>query len=563
MNQRHLFTLIAFFGAVGAIHSGGCGVTGDPANISGKTESPAPSSAAPTASAATSFADVTKAAGITYRWSVAGNRPLNILQTIGNGAGFFDHDGDGNLDLLLVGPKTALYRGDGKGIFTDVSAEVGLNSLKGNFLGCAIGDYDNDGYSDIYLSAYRGGALLRNRQGKGFEDVSKRAGIPPQAWGTSTAFADFNGDGLLDLYVGNYVDFGPKTEPQLCDNNGIKSACGPRFYKPIKSKLYLGGPSGVFRDVTNRWDAHLVEGKNLGVSVADFDGNGKVSLAIANDEMPGDLLHNRGEKFENIGKTSGTAYDDNGNVHGGMGIDWGDYNNDGKLDLVVATFQNETKNIYHNDGENLFTDKSAMLGMAPATPLVTFGIKWFDYDNDGYLDLILASGHVQDNISEIDKTASYKQPTMLFRNNGAERFEDVTSRIEESGRRPIVGRGLAVGDYDNDGKVDALVVDSEGTPILLHNETPDAGNAITLSLVGKKSNRDGYGARIVASVDGKQIVRRCGSDGSYLSSSDKRVHIGLGTAPSAKTVTVYWPSGKKSELKDVAPGKTVTVREPD
>jgi hypothetical protein len=504
---------------------------------------------------------VTKEAGINYKWTVQGKRPLNILQTIGNGCAFLDYDGDGNLDILLVGPRVALYKGDGKGHFTDVSSETGIASLKGNFLGCAVGDYDNDGYEDIYLTAYRGGVLLHNQQGKRFEDVTKRAGIPPQEWGTSAAFADFNGDGYLDLYIANYVDFGPKTDPQLCNNSGVMSSCGPRYYNAIKGKLYLGGPSGVFRDVTKQWKVHLVEGKNLGVSVADYDGTGKVSLAIANDEMPGDLLSNKGGTFENIGKTSGTAYDDSGNVHGGMGVDWGDYDNDGKMDLAIATFQNEAKNIFHNDGEGLFTDKSAMLGMAPATPFVTFGIKWFDYDNDGFLDLVLANGHVQDNISAIDKTAQYRQPTMIFHNIGAERFEDVSARIDASGRRPIVGRGLAVGDYDNDGKVDVLVVDSEGEPILLHNEVPNVGNVLRITLVGKKSNRDGLGARVIATVGGKKIVRRCGTDGSYMSASDKRVYIGIGTANTADTVTVFWPSGKKTTLQNVAAGKPLTITE--
>ena len=493
------YAISAVFGVVACLSAAGCNTK--PASPDAKTL-PSASTTVPTATGATSpvrdvvFREVTKEAGITYKWTVGGNRPLTILQTIGNGAGFLDYDNDGNLDILLVGPQVALYKGDGKGHFTDVSEATGLSKLSGHFLGCAVGDYDNDGYPDIYITAYRGGVLLHNLQGKRFDDVTKRAGIAPQPWGTSCAWGDVNGDGYLDLFVGNYVNFGPTTEPQLCDNNGIKSACGPRFYKPEKSHLYLGGPSGTFRDVTNTWKAHEVEGKSLGATFADFDNKGKISLAVANDEMPGDLLANKGGKFENIGKTSGVAYDDSGNVHGGMGADWGDYDNDGKLDLVVGTFQNESKNIYHNDGDGLFTDKSAMLGMAPATPSVTFGIKWLDFDNDGYLDVMLANGHVQDNIADIDKTASYKQPTLLFRSSGAERFEDFSGALDEAARRPIVGRGLCIGDYDNDGKMDAIVVDSEGTPLLLHNEDKTAGNAVLIALVGKKSNRDGYGARV-------------------------------------------------------------------
>jgi hypothetical protein len=317
-----------------------------------------------------------------------------------------------------------------------------------------------------------------------------------------------------------------------------------------------------FRDVTQQWNAHEVEGKSLGATFADYDNSGRVSLAIANDEMPGDLLSNEGGKFKNVGKTSGTAYDDSGSVHGGMGTDWADYDNDGKMDLAVATFQNEAKNIYHNDGDGLFTDKSAMLGMAPSTPYVTFGIKWLDYDNDGWPELILANGHVQDNIADIDKTASYKQPVQLYHSQEGQRFDDVSATLlDAAARRPIVGRGLAIGDYDNDGKVDILVVDSEGTPLLLHNETPNAGHYLSLTLVGAKSNRDGYGARVVVEAGGKKRMGRCGTDGSYLSASDRRVHFGLGSAATADTVTVYWPSGKKDVLKAVAADKNVTVRE--
>jgi hypothetical protein len=515
-----------------------------------------------TSAGGNAFRDVTKEAGISYTWTAPGKRPLNILQTIGNGCAFLDYDNDGNLDILLVGPKMALYKGDGTGKFTDVSQETGMSALQGYFLGCAVGDYNNDGFVDIYLTAYRGGALLQNQSGKAFTDVSKSAGIPPQQWGTSASFADINGDGYLDLFVGNYVIFGPDTDPQLCDNQGVKTSCGPRFYKPEQSAFFMGSATGKFTDVTKQWKAHMVEGKALGIAVADYDGSGKQHIAIANDEMPGDLLQNKGQGFENVGKMSGTAYDDAGNVHGGMGIDWGDYDNDGKTDLVVGTFQNEPKNIYHNDGEGLFTDRSAMLGMAPATPWVTFGIKWLDYDNDGFLDVLLANGHVQDNIAEIEKTNTYRQMPQLFRNEAGERFTEVTTTaIDESGRRPIVGRGLAIGDYDNDGKMDALLVDSEGSPVLLHNETPNTGNWLSVKLVGSKSNKDGIGARVEVMAGGKTYLRHCTTDGSYMSASDKRVHIGLGSVSLCEMVTVHWSSGKKTVIKEVPTNKPLTVEE--
>ncbi len=544
--------------------SGTTGGNGDSPGVgsSSKSQNASPGALANGDAAGPVFREVAKASGLNYEWRPKGTRPLNILGTIGNGCAFLDYDNDGKLDILLVGSSVALFQGDGAGHFKDVTAETNLATLKGYFLGCTVGDYDNDGYDDIYLTAYRGGALLHNRKGQGYEDVSVAAGIPAHPWSCSAAFTDINGDGYLDLFIGGYVKFGPDTDPQLCTNNGHKTSCGPRFYQPETSHLYLGGPNGKFKDITQSWNAHLVEGKTLGVATADYDGAGKISLALANDEMPGDLLANRGGKFENIGKNSGTAYDENGGVHGGMGVDWGDYDNDGRIDLVVATFQNEPKNIYHNDGDDLFTDKSAMLGMAPATPSLTFGIKWLDFNNDGYLDLILANGHVQDNISDIDKTTTYKQSVQLFQNHKGERFEDISaSSLDEGSRRPIVGRGLATGDYDNDGKIDVLIVDSEGTPLLLHNETVNAGNALAIRLVGSKANRNGYGARVEVTVGGQKMLRQCSPCGSYMSSSDSRVHFGLGSATVADTVTVHWPNGASSALKNVPANKPLTVRE--
>ena len=540
----------------------GCPTKGTPTEPASPAASPTTDHEPPTASrsAGISFRTVTKEAGIAYRWQPSGTRPLTILGTIGNGVAFLDYDGDGNLDILLVGPKVALYKGDGKGHFTDVSATTGMDKLKGDFRGCAVGDIDNDGFPDIYLTAYRGGALLHNEGGKSFRDITARSGIASQPFGTASAFGDINGDGFLDLYIGNYVVFGPNAQPQLCENNGFKGACGPRFYDPEKGHIYLGGPGMKFRDVTKIWDAHLVEGKSLGAAFADYDSSGKLSLALSNDEMPGDLLQNHGSKFENVGKISNTAYSDQGSVHGGMGVDWGDYNNDGKLDLAVATFASEQKSVYRNDGDNLFTDSSAILGLAAANPYVAFGLKWLDYDNDGYLDLVIANGHVQDNIADSDKTMTYRQPAQLFHNQAGQRFEDVTaSAFDEIARRPLVGRGLAIGDYDNDGKIDILIADSEGEPLLLHNQTAVKGSEESGNhWIGFKlsqptgGNRDAYGATVIIEAGGRKMMRHCHADGSYMSSSDPRALVGLGDAKIANKVTIRWTDGKTDTFANVA-----------
>lgn len=513
------------------------------------------------------FHNRTLDAGLNYQWKAVGSRPLNILGTIGNGCAFLDYDGDGNQDILLIGSPCALYKGDGKGKFADVSAQTGIASLSGRYLGVAVGDINGDARPDLYVTAYRGGALLQNEGGT-FRDVTKAAGLPSQPWTTSATFLDANGDGSLDLYVGNYVQFGPNTDPQLCESGGLKTACGPRYYDPASGALYLGNGKGGFRDTTKAAGiaylkksaeaiatAAKLSGKSLGVASADFDNSGSIGLALANDEMPGDLLQNKGRgRFENIGQLSGTAYDRNGGMHGGMGIDWGDVNNDGKLDLFVGTFQNEAKCLYLNQGDGLFDEQSDRYSLAPARPYVTFGSKFLDFDNDGYLDLLIANGHVQDNIDQVDKSATYRQPTLLLRNEGGERYEDASARLSEDARRPVVGRGLAVGDYDNDGKVDGLVVDSEGAPLLLHNEGK-AGNWIGFRLSQPDGNRLSYGAVVTVKAGDKTYVRHCRADGSYMSSSDPRVHVGLGDAKAVASVTVRWPGGKTESFGAPAPGQ--------
>lgn len=544
--------------------AGGCRTPETPAGAS----TPVPTPAATATSAR--FREVAKEAGLSYKWEVVGKRPLNILQTIGNGCAFLDYDGDGNLDILLVGTHPALFKGDGKGKFTDVSAQTGVGKLAGHYLGCAVGDYDGDGRPDVYLSAYRGGTLLRNDGGKGFADVTAASGMKPQLWGTSCGWADLDGDGKLDLYVANYADFGPKTVPQMCkfgteSHGDVLSSCGPRYYKGIKGVAFHNLGGGKFADATQAWGMTTHTGRGLGVAFADADGDGKPSLAVTNDEAAGDLFSPSGKTFENIGAASGVAYDRDGKVHGGMGTDWGDYNNDGRLDLFVATFRNEAKSLYRNDGSRSFTDVSYPTGVGRAAlPYVSFGTKFFDADNDGWLDLILASGHVQDNIKIIENT-DYPQKTVFLRNENGN-FADVSDASGVGALPPIVGRGLATGDYDNDGRVDVLVVDSEGSPLLLHNETSiPSGAPNWVGFACKtKTGSDALGAVLTLETDGKpgKLVRQCQTAGSYLSASDARVHFGLGQlATKIKRLTIRWPSGKTETVENIDAGHYHTLRE--
>ena len=514
------------------------------------------------------FADVADKAGLRYQWTVPGTRPLNILQTIGNGCAFLDYDNSGNLSVLLVGTDhVALFKGDGKGHFADVSHAMGLDTLRGHFLGCAVGDYDGDGYDDIYISGYRAGLLLHNEGGKRFQDVTMAAGLKMQPWGTSAAWAQsVPGSGRLDLFVANYAVFGPSSQ-QLCPSHGVQTSCGPRYYTPLKGVLYRNLGGGRFADVSKAAGIPATNGRGLGVAWAPLEPGEAPSLAISNDEMAGDLLRpdtKNAAHYTNIGPEAGTAFDRDGQIHGGMGTDWGDYSGEGRLDLFVATFQGEAKSLYHNDGAGQFTDVTYRTGLAATTiPHVAFGCKLFDYDNDGHLDVVIANGHVQDNIAAIDSSTTYKQPLQLFHNSGATplTFDDVSAQGGPAFAQPLVGRGLAVGDYDNDGKQDILVVDSEGKPLLLHNEVPSAGHWLGVRLIGTQSNRDGIGALVTATVGGHKLLRLCHTDGSYLSASDKRVHFGLGAATVMDGLSIRWPSGLMQTVKVPAVDKYITVTE--
>jgi enediyne biosynthesis protein E4 len=509
------------------------------------------------------FVDVASQDGLDYRWTITGPRPLDILQGIGNGCAFLDYNNDGNLDILLVGPKLALYKGDGNGHFTDVTHATGLDTIHGHFLGCAVGDYDNDGYEDIYLTAYRGGVLLHNEHGARFVDVTPSSGIKPQPWGTSAAWIDADNDGKLDLYIGDYIDFGPETKPRLCPYDNVMGACAPKAYNPIKGVMYRNMGNGKFENVTSAWNLSCASGDNLGVAPAETGGR-YPTIALANDLKAGNLLQFDGRQFHDIAVGAGTAYDDDGKALSGMGIDWGDYDDDGRLDFAVGTYTRETKLIYHNDGNDSFTDESASLGIAQAAiPYVTFGVKWVDVDNDGWLDLVLANGHVVDNIALADPNVSYKQPTVLFYNQRGSHFQDISSALIGDAGRPIVGRGLAVGDFLNNGKMDILVVDGEGAPLLLQNETPQVGHWLEFNLIGTKSNRDGQGAMISVAAGPLRLLGQCSTSGSYMSASDKRVHFGLGGSAVAQKVSVHWPNGVTDTYKDVPGDKIVTLREGD
>ena len=494
---------------------------------------------------------MTSEAGITFQNGHQGKTPLNILETAGGGAAFLDYDGDGKLDILLVGKRVALYHNEGGGKFRDVSAESGL-TVTGDLMGCAVGDYDNDGKPDIFITGHGVAKLYHNRDGKGhFEEVTAKAGVgphSPQSWATSAGFADLDGDGFLDLVVCHYVEFGPKTR-QLCDFNGAKgekvfAACPPLYYERQSVQVYRNRGNGTFEEKTSLLPKG--HGANLGLAFADFNDDGRMDFYVANDAQPGDLYRNDGHwKFTNVGTESTTAYTQDGQEQAGMGADWGDFDGDGRLDLIVSTFDNEAKSLYRNAGEGLFAYSSYQAGIGNASKSrLSFGVSFLDIRNTGFPDLLFANGHVQDTIGQIRPPATFAQPMQLFLNKGDGTFAEATAEGGAALLKPIVGRALAVGDYDNDGKLDVLVANAEGTPLLLHNESREPNHWLGVQLVSRQGHGTTLGARVTLAMGAGKRVAESQTCRSYLSASDSRVHFGLGKTASISRLTVRWSNGK-------------------
>ena len=508
------------------------------------------------------FEDRAVQAGLQFTLGHNGRSPLTILETVGHGCAFLDYDGDGWLDILLVGPnKVALYHNNRNGTFTDVTADSGLRQ-KGIWQGVATGDYDNDGKIDLYISGYRDGALYHNEGNGKFREVTRKAGLQTDLWGASACFVDVDNDGFLDLYVTHYVKYLP-TSVQFCLQTGVKAACGPTVYDPEKGALYHNNGNGTFTDETIKRGLGDAHGNALGVAVADYDGDGWPDIAVANDQMPGDLYHNKGHGyFENVGLAGGTAYDAGGNAHAGMGIDWADYSAESKFALVVTTYQHQPKSLYVQTSPGMFADVCYSVGIAqPTLNYVGFGVKFCDYDNDGLQDLVIANGHAVDNIAKTDRTTTYPQLPQLFHNTGGGKLEEVTASGGPPFQHPIVGRGLAVGDYDNDGRLDILIVDIEGRPLLLHNVCPSPNHWLTLKLHGVQSNRDGIGAMLLIQAGGRTWKQTVTTGGSFMSAGDARMHLGLGNATRADRIEIRWPSGRKTILKDVEGDRFLTIVE--
>jgi enediyne biosynthesis protein E4 len=544
-------------------------------------EDVAPSEPASTVASPGKFVDITAKSHLLFNSQASHTPTKYLIETMGSGVALFDYDNDGLLDIFFVNgaslssttPKgTIPQKTDSKywnrlfhqkkdGTFEDVTEKAGLQGI-GYGMGVAVGDYDNDGYEDLYVTSYGGNRLYHNNGNGTFTDVTERSGTGGGGWSTSTAWVDLDNDGLLDLVVLRYVkwDF----DDVWCGEHreGYRSYCHPDIFPAISALVYHNDGDGKFSEVSAKMGLDK-PGKGLGIAIGDFDRDGKIDLAVANDSMLEFLYRNKGNgTFEEVGLPAEIAVDGEGRTYAGMGIDFQDFNGDGLPDLVITNLANQKYALYSNNGDGSFTYDSYMTGIGGMTLLHSgWGIHFLDYDNDGRKDLLVAQGHDLDTIQLNYPQLRYKEPMLLAHNTG-KGFVDVSSQSGDVFHQAWVGRGLAVGDIDNDGRIDAVVTTNDGPAYLLRNETPTSNHWITLTLVGHRSNRDGIGAEIKITTSLGAQYNIVSTAGSYLSSSDRRAHFGLGSDTNVKTIEIHWPSGIVQTLKDLPADQILKIDEP-
>ena len=519
----------------------------------------------PVAASGIRFSDTAEEAGLRFQWNSKPTRPLRIIDALGVGCAFFDLDNDGDQDVLLVSePSCGLFLNDGQGRFKEITAAAGLDTTKGAWKACAIGDYDGDGWLDLLLSGYRCLALLRNQGGTRFSDATRAMGLDPRngnQWGTSAGFMDLDRDGDLDLVVQNYVVWGPQVR-QLCEFNGVKMGCPPKHYQPEKPRLYRND-GGKYTDVSRAGGLDDTTGVGLVVGFDDANDDGKMDFYLGNDAVPADFMQNSGGmKFRNVALMNGTAYAENAQPLAAMGVDFADYDRDGRLDFSATAFSEASYALFHNEGHGVFTDISTRVDLAGPTFLsLGFGVKFVDVDNDAWPDLFYVNGHVYDAVNSTNPQLEFRQPSMLFHNEQGKHFTDLAPSLGGDLVRPIVGRGSATGDVDNDGRMDLLVVDYEGKPLLLRNQSTNTSHWLKLDLRGSRKNRFAYGAHVTMRSGSDVWVGEVSPVSSYLSSSDPRLHFGLGTVSHVDSVTVRWPEGRVEEFPIDGVDRIVTIRE--
>jgi hypothetical protein len=513
------------------------------------------------------FTDVTSAAGIhfTHNSGRAGKKWLP--ETMGSGCAFFDADGDGWLDILLINGKdwtprgrrttAALYRNNHDGTFTDITRGSGLD-IEIYGMGVAIGDYDNDGRDDVYITAFGGDHLFHNEGSGHFRDVTRDSGIQNAGFSSSAAWLDYDRDGKLDLFVTNYVQWTPAGDLRCSLDGSTKSYCTPESYKGTAPKLYHNLGGGKFEDVTAAAGMADQTSKSLGVVVFDYNNDGWPDLFVANDTQPNKLYRNLHDgRFKEEGLPAGVAFGEDGVARGAMGVDAGDYDRSGRAHLIVGNFSNQMLGLYHNEGNGLFVDEAPQSAVGRASLLtLTFGLFFFDYDLDGHPDILAANGHIEEEIGRVQPKVQYQELPLLLRNVGKGKFEPVAAFS-----RPMVARGAAYDDFDRDGDLDVLFTTNNGPAYLYRNDGGNRNHWLQLKLVGTKSNRSGIGAVVRVTSAGGTQWQTVHSGSSYCSASDLALTFGLGKDAAATVVEIEWPSGTKQKLSNVAANQHLVIKE--
>lgn len=521
--------------------------------------------------------DVAEASGIHFRHDNAASAEKYLIETMGSGCGWIDYDQDGLLDLYLVNgaatrvytPKhalrSALYRNNGNGTFTDVTEKAGVGAQGLFGMGIAVGDYDNDGFPDLFVLGY-GRCILYHNEGNGtFRDVTQRAGVANLGrWASSAAWFDYDNDGRLDLVIANYIDWSPERNFWCGDHGpGMRSYCHPDDYNGEAPTLYRNNGDGTFTDVSKQSGIGAKPGNGLGVVTFDYDDDGWQDILIANDSMANFLFHNqRDGTFREVGYESGIAVSMDGAAEAGMGVDAADTTGNGRMDVIIGHLDMQLARFYRNLGDGTFEDATLRSKIGYATyHMSEFGALFLDYDNDGARDIFLANGHVLDNIARYHADVHYAEPKLMFRNLGRGIFQNVSDRLAADFRLPRVSRGAAVGDFDNDGDLDVLVSNNGQPPQLFRNDGGNANHWLEILLIGTKSNRDGVGSRVkVTAGDLTSYAQRKGGM-SYQSAQDPRLHFGLGGRRSIDAIEVKWPSGNVTKLSNLASDQIVTIKE--
>jgi hypothetical protein len=503
-----------------------------------------------------------------------GSGAKEMIETMGSGVAIADFDNDGLPDIFFVNGAAVpslkkesasfsnrLYRNVGGFRFVDVTERAGLAG-SGYGMGVAVGDYNNDGFEDLYVTGFGHNQLFRNRGDGTFEDVTSRAGVGGGGWSTSAAFVDYDRDGFLDLAVARYVRYTVGTGPYCGDKSrGWRSYCLPDQFLPSSLVLYHNNGDGTFSDTTEKAGLGGVKVNGLGIRILDVDGDGWPDIVVASDRTQNLLFHNVHGRFEEIGTTAGLGYSNDGVARAGMGIDAADVDGDGRPDIAIANFESEGTALLMNQGGLSFRDEAGSRGLLePTFPFVGFGLRFFDFDNDGMPDLMVANGHVLDDIARYRHDMTWAQPVLLLHNNQG---KFVPAPVHGADGQPLrlVGRGLATGDLTNSGRVDVVITQNDGPPILLRNRGGQGNHSILLRIIGTRSNRDGFGTRVAATIDGRIWTSEVTASGSYLSSSDPRVLIGMGPSRQVQNLKLNWPSGIRQEIRGLEAGYLYTIRE--